>query len=134
MALSLLILLACGDGGAPPQAGAEPAGAPAAKPSEIDVSGLKTRLDQGPASVIDVRTPEEYALGHVPGAVNIPLGDLPDHLAELDAKKTEDLYLICAVGGRSAQAAKLLASNGFTSAINVTGGTNAWAKAGLPLQ
>ena len=82
--------------------------------------------------VIDVRTPEEYAQGHVPGAVLKPL----DQLSRLtdDLPKQLDLHLICRSGMRSQQAAKILAGKGFTRLINVDGGTMEWIKAGYPVE
>jgi rhodanese-related sulfurtransferase len=79
--------------------------------------------------VIDVREPDEYAGGHAPGAVNIPLGQLEDRLSEIPA--TEDVYVICQSGRRSALATDALVARGF-SATNIDGGTSAWIQAGLP--
>ncbi|WP_395575634.1 rhodanese-like domain-containing protein [Streptomyces sp. BK79] len=81
-------------------------------------------------TVIDVRTPGEYASGHLPGAHNIPL----DHLdAALPALKTAadrgDLLIMCASGARSAQACERLADHGITTAT-LTGGTAAWTRLG----
>ena len=82
--------------------------------------------------LIDVRTPEEYTQGHVPGAALKPL----EQLSQLtdDLPKQLDLHLICRSGMRSQQAAKLLASQGFTRLVNVDGGTMEWIKAGYPVE
>lgn len=128
--ITLAALAACGDAtSAPP---APPAAAPAAtgSRSDIDVAGLKSALDAG-AVVIDVRTPQEFASGHVPGALNHPLGFDPAALTEIP--KDGPVYVICASGRRSDAAATQLAAAGF-DAVNVKGGTAAWTAAGLPVQ
>lgn len=81
-------------------------------------------------TVIDVRTPGEYASGHLLGAHNIPL----DHLDQaMDALKTAadrgDLLVVCASGARSAQACQRLADHGISAAM-LTGGTHAWTQLG----
>lgn len=103
------------------------------QPGAVDVATLKSAMDNGNITVIDVRTDDEYNSGHVPGARHIPLNDLPGQLSSLQGMRDQEIYLICAVGGRSARAATLLAQEGFTHPINVEGGTNAWRTAGYPL-
>lgn len=71
------------------------------------------------AQVLDVRTPVEYANGHIEGAINIPLDDLRQRLDELDDSKT--VYTYCAIGYRSYQASKMLDHKGF-SVKNLSGG------------
>ncbi len=68
------------------------------------------------AMIIDVRTPGEYAGGHIPGSVNIPLNVLPSKLGSLD--KSKPLVLCCASGMRSGSACSLLKQNGFTEVYN----------------
>ncbi|MGW4442244.1 rhodanese-like domain-containing protein [Streptomyces sp. NPDC004682] len=83
--------------------------------------------------VIDVRTPAEYATGHLPGALNVPLDRLRHALAELrHAADRGDLLLVCASGNRSANACRTLAEQGIAAAT-LTGGTTAWAAAGHDL-
>lgn len=82
------------------------------------------------AQVIDVREPWEYERGHLPGAKNVPLGDIPERLNEL----TEPLVLVCASGNRSGQAARYLEGQGFTEVANLMGGTHGWVQRGLPLE
>jgi len=81
--------------------------------------------------VIDVRTPEEYAQGHVPGAVLKPLDRL--HAESVDLPRQKELHLICRSGVRSRQAAKILAAQGFTRLVNIEGGTMEWIRAGYPV-
>lgn len=79
------------------------------------------------ATVLDVREDYEWEAGHIDGAVHIPLGQLPERLQELDPD--EDLYVICRTGGRSHRAAAWLVGHGY-SAVNVSGGMDAWMEAG----
>ena len=81
--------------------------------------------------VLDVREPEEYGRGHVPGAVNLPQADVATRLAELP--RDRPLAIICQSGKRSLAAARFLAEVGFTQVTNVRGGTAGWAAAGRPL-
>jgi rhodanese-related sulfurtransferase len=83
------------------------------------------------AVVLDVREPFEYASGHVPGAVHLPMHLVPLRLDEIP--KDRPVYVICATGNRSWQVAHYLGQHGL-QAINVDGGTNAWASAGLPIE
>jgi len=83
------------------------------------------------AILVDVREPEEYLMGHVAGAVNIPQADLATRLSELP--RDRPVLVICQVGLRSVRAAQFLKQVGFPNAVNVTGGTVAWTRAGLPL-
>ena len=97
--------------------------------AETDVAGLAAARPDG-AVVVDVREPGEYAAGHVPGAVLIPLAVLPVRAHELPRNRR--LHVICASGGRSAQAAEWLAAAGW-DAVSVAGGTAAWQRAGYPV-
>lgn len=72
------------------------------------------------ATILDVRTPHEYALQHIEGAINIPLDELRQRLDELDT--TAKIYVHCAVGLRGYLATRLLRSRGFTDVYNLTGG------------
>lgn len=93
---------------------------------EIDVAELAVRHAEG-APVLDVREPDEYSDGHVPGAQHIPLSDVPDRLT--DVPTTGTVYVVCAGGTRSRRAAEFLRGNGV-DAVNVAGGTRAWIEAG----
>ncbi|TDU88848.1 rhodanese-related sulfurtransferase [Kribbella voronezhensis] len=97
---------------------------------EITIDQLATALTTG-AAVVDVREPREYADGHVPGAVNIPMGRLTGRLGELD--RSAPVYVVCATGNRSSAMTDLLIGAGF-DAYNVTGGTVAWTRSGRPTQ
>jgi rhodanese-related sulfurtransferase len=106
-------------------------GAWATAPS-IDVKQGAALQSQG-ALVIDVREPNEYAESHAPGTTLIPLGQLESRLSEIRAHQNQPLVLFCRSGKRSAQAQEILVKAGFTKAVNMEGGLNAWTKAGLPV-
>ncbi|HET7477038.1 MAG TPA: rhodanese-like domain-containing protein [Dermatophilaceae bacterium] len=82
------------------------------------------------AVVVDVREPAEYVDGHIPGAMLVPMGQLPSRLSELD--RARPVYVVCASGNRSSAMADYLARAGF-DARSVAGGTAAWAKSGRPI-
>ncbi len=95
--------------------------------TSIDSGAARAYLAERPASevtILDVRQPAEYASGHIPGAVLIPLPELTDHFDRIDRDKPILVY--CASGGRSRMAAQLLAGQDFKKIINVAGGFNAW--------
>ncbi|MGN0062775.1 MAG: thioredoxin [Nocardioides sp.] len=101
-----------------------------AHPDELDLDTFAAAHAQG-AFVLDVRQADEYASGHVPGAVHIAMGDLPAHLAELP--EGERVHVICQSGGRSRQAVGYLQSQGI-DAVNVTDGTGGWIQRGWPVE
>jgi len=75
--------------------------------------------------VLDVRTPAEFASGHIPGAHLIPVDELEDRLGELPARD-HAMLVTCAAGGRSTMACELLAERGWTRMLNLAGGMHAW--------
>lgn len=81
----------------------------------------------GGAQFIDVREPDEVAKGTLPGTTNIPLGDLPAELANLDLQRR--VVVLCRSGARSKQAAEILTRAGFVDVVNLDGGMAAWTKA-----
>lgn len=97
--------------------------------TEVDLGVFAAAHADG-AFVIDVREPQEYVDGHVPGARLMPLGGLAHRAAELPA--SEPVYVICASGNRSRTAAQSLARHGI-DARSVQGGTGAWRARGLPV-
>jgi len=82
------------------------------------------------ATLLDVREPDEWAAGHAPGALHIPMGELMGRLDELPADAP--LYVVCRSGGRSARVTAYLNGNGW-DAKNVDGGMNSWHAAGRDL-
>lgn len=78
--------------------------------------------------LVDVRTPGEWAGGHVPGAVHIPMDEVLARWDEID----DPVIFVCAVGGRSARVTAYAVGQG-REALNLDGGTQAWVAAGRPL-
>jgi rhodanese-related sulfurtransferase len=92
---------------------------------EVTVEELAAARERG-ARVLDVRSPQEYARGHVPGAVNVPLEEL---LAAPASAGSDGVHVVCQSGRRSLEAARALEQAGVT-AVSVAGGTSAWAESG----
>lgn len=90
----------------------------------ITTNDAKNMIDKKEADVLDVRTVEEYAQGHIPGASNLPLQNLQNQLSTLDKKKS--YVIVCRSGNRSSQASELLSQNGFEKIYNMQGGMNQW--------
>ena len=82
------------------------------------------------APLLDVREQDEWDAGHADGALHIPIGEVVERLGELPEE--EPLYVVCRVGGRSAQVVQYLVAQG-REAVNVDGGMFAWEAAGRPL-
>jgi Rhodanese-related sulfurtransferase len=93
----------------------------------IDVHQLKARPGR---PLIDVREESEFAEGHVPGAVNLPMSTIGERLEELPG---EAFDVICKVGGRSTRVVEALSARGY-DATNVDGGTDGWIAAGYPIE
>jgi rhodanese-related sulfurtransferase len=95
-----------------------------------DLSGLlNSQMD---LQVIDVRQPGEYNNGHVPSAINAPLGRVGERASEFNSNRKT--AVICAGGFRSSAATSVLERLGFKNLLNVLGGTGAWIKAGYPVE
>ncbi len=96
---------------------------------EIRVQDLKEKLEAGErVAVLDVREPHEYEVANLEaqGAKLIPLGELPERLAELN--QNDEIAVHCKTGGRSARAVKILQNAGFGNVYNVEGGITAWSE------
>lgn len=91
-----------------------------------DISEIKTAIKKHDFIILDVRTPEEFASGHLKNAININYydKDFVERVSLLDKQKKMVVY--CAVGGRSGQALKKLDALGFHYVLNMNGGYNAW--------
>src|SRR6516162_4365061 len=96
---------------------------------EVNLGELRARPVD--ALVVDVREPEEFVGGHVPGAINLPQADLATRLNEVP--RDRPLLLICQGGFRSLRAAQFLRQCGIADVVSVKGGTAAWRAAGKPL-
>jgi rhodanese-related sulfurtransferase len=97
----------------------------------ISVSDARAMLQSSSnVLVVDVRLPEEYVQGHLKGAINIPLSDLPLRIGALEHNRPILVY--CQTGIRGAQASTILVKAGFTKVFNLEGGITAWIDAGYP--
>jgi len=116
------LLVACGPSGAAPG-------------SPINASELQARVATGSAPVIlDVRTPEEFASGHIRGAVNVPVDELSKRLAELKLSPGEEIVVHCERGPRAAKAESILIESGYTNVRDLSGHMQGWRAESLPLE
>ena len=137
----LAVLTACGSDD--PAADTDPGSAATAAPAVDVATGFSTVSADDAAAILadapddlvilDVRTPQEYAEGHLDGAVLVDFydADFADQLAELDPDVPYVVY--CRSGNRSGQTLPIMEQLGFGSAANINGGIIAWAEAGLPI-
>lgn len=95
----------------------------------------KERLEATPeAFILDVRTPQEYAAGHIPNSTLIPHTDIQVRADELPPDKSTPIFVYCRSGSRSTAASATLAELGYTNIVNMRGGFPDWARAGYPTQ
>jgi len=108
----------------------------AAETPKIDQKDLLERIRKNDASlvILDVRTPEEFAAGHVPGAINIPYTHLPSRISEIADAADKDIVLYCAVGVRAESGAERLRENGFSKLLHLDGDMKAWEAQRRPLE
>jgi len=101
---------------------------------EVGPAALRSRLEGGEQIVvIDVREPDEFGKGKIPGAYTIPRGVLEMQVdGRLPREATVVLY--CGAGARSALACKSLAEMGYAKVENLEGGFNGWVRSGLPVE
>jgi rhodanese-related sulfurtransferase len=108
----------------------------AAEPALVPISqeALLERQENGDETlyVLDVRSPEEYASGHVPGAINIPYDQIASRMAEVP--KDQDVVLYCKSGRRAGIAAEVLAGQGYERLQHLEGDIVAWVEKGRPLE
>jgi hydroxyacylglutathione hydrolase len=101
------------------------AGLPISRVPQMSVQELRTRLASPNAiAVLDVRTPREWRVGHIDGALHVPLGDLPSRLSSVPTNAP--VAVVCEGGLRSSLAASLLSRAGLVHAVNVPGGMAAY--------
>jgi phage shock protein E len=118
---------------APNAAAAQPA-TPKMPLAQVSQDALvQMQADKGSqVFVLDVRTPKEFAEGHVPGAVNIPYDQVAAHLGVIP--KDDEIVLYCHSGRRAGLAAETLAANGYRKLAHLEGDMTGWQKAGRPVQ
>lgn len=121
--LAGLLLLAAACAGADPKVG------------HISPAELEKRIQAGNAPIVlDVRTPAEYAAGHIPGAINIPHDQLASRLGELGPKRDEEIVVHCQSGRRASMAEHVLRDAGFQHILDLDGHWKAWKESGYPEQ
>lgn len=99
---------------------------------QIDSASTQAKLATEPRPfLLDVRQPDEYRDGHIPGATLIPLGELPRRVDDLP--RDREIICVCHSGNRSGSATRHLLSAGF-KAVNLSGGMISWSRAGLPIK
>ncbi len=100
----------------------------------LDPSQLAARLEDGTAPVLlDVRSPEEFAAGHIPGAINIPYDEVPARLAEIAEYRDAELVVYCRTGRRAKIAEAALREAGFRRVADLEGHMTEWTAARHPV-
>lgn len=119
--VALGLVLACGGSGAETPA------------ATITAQQLALRIARGsPPVVLDVRTREEYAQGHIPGALNIPHDELAGRLSEIPGDPSEEIVVHCQSGRRAGMAEQVLREHGYTDVRDLVGHWQGWQAANLP--
>ena len=90
-------------------------------------------INQGKTLVLDVRSADEFATGHLPNAKNIPLPEINNRLKEIEKSKNAVVITVCATGVRSSNAVSVLNKAGFAQVFSLEGGTEAWKTQGMPI-
>ena len=97
-------------------------------PLEIDVHAVKRLRDSGAEFLLlDCREPNEHALARIPGALLVPMAEIPDRLGALAAHRDGRIVVHCHHGGRSLRVTRWLRAQGFAGAQNMSGGIEAWS-------
>lgn len=101
---------------------------------DLNVKAYRDGFSQDtPHTLLDVRTREEFRMGHLPGAINIPLDQLARRSKELPADKP--VVVVCATGNRSVSGSRIIAMAArYPKVYNLQGGTMAWARGGFPIE
>ena len=100
----------------------------------LNAAEFAASLDRPGVIVLDVRTPAEYAAGHVAQAKSVPLSRLEQSLPAVVKNKSTPVILVCASGVRSRRAVSIAQKLGYERAVSLAGGLRAWREAGLPVE
>ena len=100
---------------------------------EVDAAGAQALVADG-ALLVDVREPDEWAQGRIPGAVHVPRGNLESRIEGAAPDHSQAIVLYCAAGNRSVFAAKTLTDLGYERAVSLAGGYVDWQRNGLPTE
>lgn len=100
----------------------------------VDPASFAATIDEPGVTVIDVRTPQEFAAGHIGSAIDIDVEDPTTFVSKLSALDPNATYAVyCRSGNRSATATQYMANEGFTSIVELDGGITAWQQEGFPV-
>jgi len=104
-----------------------------AQNGSVDAAKFQARMKEPSAQLVDVRTPEEFAKGHIAGAVNIDWLEegFLDRANAIDKKRPVLLY--CAAGGRSEEAVSAMIAAGYIDVVDLANGFNGWKRSNLPV-
>ncbi len=102
--------------------------------ARVDVWKAVQLMNHESALVVDVSEPQEFKRGHVPNALNIPLGSLAERVKELEKHKERPIVLVCRTGNRSGRGAAILRKRGFGKIYTLAGGLAAWERDNLPVE
>jgi rhodanese-related sulfurtransferase len=101
----------------------------------VTIQDVKAAIDKKEKAIIlDIRDPNEYAAGHLPGAINISRGLLEFNVWDKISDKNAKIYVYCKTGARCALATKALNDMGYKNAVSTDTGYEAWVKAGYPVE
>jgi len=100
--------------------------------SRVSLLQATQMLNQGKSVVLDIRSQEDFAAGHIRDARHIPLKELKSRISELDKFKSKSVIVVCSAGSQSSRAASVLKSAGFGEVYSLDGGLAAWRAQGLP--
>ncbi|MDX9865018.1 MAG: rhodanese-like domain-containing protein [Anaerolineaceae bacterium] len=98
--------------------------------AQVSVNEAAQLREEG-ALILDVREPQEWEAGHIPGATLIPLGQIPDRLNEIPQDRP--VVVVCRSGNRSAQAVQFLRQSGYGLTTSMSGGMNQWVAANFEI-
>jgi len=104
------------------------------KITEIAPDAAKAEMDKGNVVILDCREPDEYKAGHIPGAVNIPLGQMEFKIEEKFPDRNTRIIMYCKSGVRSSLACCRIDPMGYKNVVNLQGGWEAWLEAGYPVE
>ena len=101
----------------------------------LSPASLWAQIEAGTVPVIlDVRSDQEYKMGHVPGAIHLDYRDFPQQLADIPARKDDEVVIYCRTGVRAGVAEELLREAGFTSVVHLDGDMMGWIERGWPVE
>jgi rhodanese-related sulfurtransferase len=102
--------------------------------NEVNPGEATMLINREDAHIVDVRDAGEFASGHLPDALNVPVSKLAERIGELEKFREKPIILCCATGMRSNKACGELKKQGFTKLYNLSGGIDSWVGAGYPIK